>query len=62
MAQQGKDIPVTIGYVVSPENHVLMMFSMPMAANRMTVEQTRAMITQLQECIQMIEQRQKQAS
>ena len=48
---------ITIKYGISVENDVLMEFSQPIQLNQMTLDQAKAMVGQLQECIKMAEER-----
>ena len=51
MGQQVESVPIRISYG-HDGTHVVMQFSQPVQNNRMTVEQTRAMITALEGILQ----------
>lgn len=57
MAQQGETQQITIKYGISKDNLVMMEFSAPAQLNVMTVAQAKAMVTQLNEAIQLAEDR-----
>ena len=46
-----------IRYGITVENDVLVEFSSPVQLNQMTLDQAKAMVGQLQECIKMAEER-----
>ena len=59
MAQEAQILrtQIHIKYGISAENDVLMEFSQPVQLNQMNLDQAKAMVGQLQECIKMAEER-----